>query len=165
MPELSRSTSGDEEILTGRDADELTRLLSTLLRSDPSGHEIQRFVRAARSQPEDRMALVDRARNVVAERKRRSEFLPKPIFGEPGWDILLALYIAEASGPTQSVSSVSNLIDKPLTTTIRWLDYLERERLIVRARHPLDSRVLLLELTDKARQLLDRYLATFPSSI
>ena len=70
---------------------------------------------------------------------------------------------AEVSGPAQSVGSISNLIGKPLTTTIRWIDYLEKERLIARAPHPLDSRMLMLELTEKGRQVLDGYFATLPA--
>ena len=165
MPELGRSSPADDDILTRSEAEELVRLLAALIRSDPSGSEVEKFIRVAGRQPANRMALVDRARSVVAERRRRTRFLAPTIFGEPGWDILLALYTAEVSGPRQSVGSVSNLIEKPLTTAIRWINYLEKERLIVREPHPLDSRMLLLELTDKSRQVLDDYFATLPHEI
>ena len=163
MPELRRSSPADDEILSHSEADELVRLLAALLRNDPSGQELQRFVQVAGSQPSDRLTFVDRARGVVVERRRRTKFLAPTMFGEPGWDILLGLYIAEVSGPAQSVGSISNLIGKPLTTTIRWIDYLEKERLIVRTPHPLDSRMLMLELTEKGRQVLDGYFATLPA--
>ena len=161
MPEVRHSSTGDDnDILTPREANELVRLLSALLRSDPGGSEIDKFMRMAAARPADRTALVDRARASVSERKRRAQFLDRIMFGEPGWDILLALYIAEISGPRISVGGVSALIDKSLTTTIRWIDYLEKQQLIARVRHALDSRVLLLELTEKARQALDGYFHT-----
>jgi len=165
MPELRRSSPDDDDSLTQGEADELVRLLSALLEMDPSGREIEKFIGAAKLQTSDRFTLIERAKASVIERKRRSQFFGRMMFGEPGWDILLALYIAEVSGPNQSVGSVSQLIDKPLSTAIRWIDYLDKARLIARVRHPLDTRVLLLELTDKGRQALDVYFATMPDGI
>jgi DNA-binding MarR family transcriptional regulator len=166
MPGLKLSVPiNNDEVLTQEEAQELARLLALLLQHDPSGRGVQNFIQNSRSQPQGTEChnlahLVEKARLVFNERKRRGEFLTKKMLGEPGWDILLVLYISGFSGPKQTVGSVSERIAKPLTTTIRWVNELEGEGLIVRTRHPLDSRIFLLALTDKGRQVLDDYFTT-----
>ena len=98
-----------------------------------------------------------RALQMLADRRRRHEVFGKSMFGEPAWEILLFLY---ALGPKQTITKLADLAGASKSTTLRWIDYLEKERLIARVHHALDSRVFLLELTEKARQALDRYFGT-----
>ena len=63
------------------------------------------------------------ASNEYACRKRRSELVQLPLFGEPAWDILLWLY-AHGEERKLSLARLAELAGAPLTTTARWLDYL-----------------------------------------
>jgi DNA-binding MarR family transcriptional regulator len=71
---------------------------------------------------------------------------------------LLWLY-ALNSGPRQTVSSLANLINASKSTTLRWVDYLDSQRLIRREPHPTDRRAAFVELTEKGRGALGVYLS------
>lgn len=45
-----------------------------------------------------------------------------------------------------------------LTTGLRWLDFLEDHGLVRREKNPLDSRAVLVSLTETAEQLMDTYI-------
>lgn len=77
------------------------------------------------------------------------------MFGEPGWDILLILY-TEEDARRQTISHLATACS-PMSTGLRWLDYLESQQWICRRPHPTDARVDFVELTDKARNALDSY--------
>jgi DNA-binding MarR family transcriptional regulator len=102
--------------------------------------------------------LVDLARTVLLARRRRNKVFNKSMFGEPAWDMLLILYADMAEGPHHSVSRLSALSGAPPTTALRWLDYLEKERLVVREPNPTDRRSDFVELTDKGQATMERYL-------
>jgi DNA-binding MarR family transcriptional regulator len=98
------------------------------------------------------------AKAIVHRRQRRFEFFPSAMLGEPGWDILLALYTREDQlDPT--VASLAALICAPQTSTTRWLEYLEGQRFIVRESHPTDRRSVIARLTENGRGALERYLS------
>jgi DNA-binding MarR family transcriptional regulator len=80
------------------------------------------------------------------------------MFGEPGWNILLALYVREDElDPT--VASLAAMICAPQTSTTRWLDYLEGQRFVVRETHPTDRRSVIARLTENGRVALEGYLS------
>jgi DNA-binding MarR family transcriptional regulator len=56
-------------------------------------------------------------------------------------------------------------IDEPLTSALRWINYLEKERLISREPHPRDRRAVLIAITEKGRQKLDDYFSTLPIAL
>jgi DNA-binding MarR family transcriptional regulator len=146
MPELKSSEpTEDFNPLSPDDARELARLVRLLVERLPS------------EESSDRARLVGRARTVFNERRRRTQFLPRALFSEPGWDILLALYLTDFAGGRQTTGQLVSWIGAPLTTALRWIDSLESHNLISRGRHPKDTRVVFIDLTDKGRQVLDRY--------
>jgi DNA-binding MarR family transcriptional regulator len=98
------------------------------------------------------------ARLIYDNRRTRSELFEEAMFGEPAWDMLLALYVAEGQGRQQTVSRITSWADAPQTTALRWLEYLERENLISREANPLDRRSVFLKMTDKGRATLEDYL-------
>lgn len=73
------------------------------------------------------------------------------------WDMLLALYILDAAGETPSVTRITELSAGPMTTALRALDRFELEGFISRYPHGHDRRLVLLKLTDRGREMLDRY--------
>lgn len=98
------------------------------------------------------------ARRLFLHRRERLKRLNPAMFGEPAWDMLLALYFTEDAGPRQTVGRLIKMSNAPTTSALRWVHYLEKEQLVVREAHPHDRRVMFLDLTSKARELLEDYL-------
>jgi DNA-binding MarR family transcriptional regulator len=99
------------------------------------------------------------AKAIRRARLRRTNYVSKAMLGEPAWDMLLALYVNDRDGPRLSVGRLATLSGAPMTTALRWIDYLAKERLICRHAHPTDRRSEIIELTDRARSALEQYLS------
>jgi DNA-binding MarR family transcriptional regulator len=102
--------------------------------------------------------LVTIARLIFQARANRTRQFKQAIFGEPAWDMLLALY-ASADSTRLPVGQICSLSGSPPTTALRWLDYLEREQFVLRRPHPHDARSAIVELTSKGRSALEEYLS------
>jgi DNA-binding MarR family transcriptional regulator len=105
----------------------------------------------------DREILVERARAVFRNRRRRSKVFGQSMFGEAAWDMLLALYIMERSGPRHRVGDLMKLAGTPTTTANRWLAFLISHGFVAREEHPTDRRTSFAKLTDVARAKMDEY--------
>lgn len=136
-------------VLSDRDLEAASHLLSQLIEGPalPVGP------------PASRDQLMWQAKVIAHRRKRRSEFFPPAMFGEPAWDMLLALYTGKPDRPAPTVTSLAALIGAPPTSTLRWLDYLEGQHFIARETHPTDKRSVVARLTDEARAALEAYLS------
>ena len=110
--------------------------------------------RARASEP-----LLRRAAGILAARRRRARHFGASMFGEPAWEMLLHLYLAESHGTRLNVSRISEASGAPDTTALRWLDYLENRRLVRRDPHPTDARASFVVLTERAHELLGAYLS------
>lgn len=99
------------------------------------------------------------ARSKIKARDLRYRHLPKSMFGEPAWDMLLSLYVTFRSHARQTVSNLCVSSASPATTALRWIDYLERQEFVTRRNNPLDLRVVFIELTAKGRDAVEAYLA------
>lgn len=104
--------------------------------------------------------LIKVAGIVIEARQSRANALPPAIFGEPAWDMLLALFMCPRSGDGERVSNLGLLSGTPSTTALRWVDYLEREGFVTRRSSPVDKRVVLIQLTDQASNAIGAYLAS-----
>lgn len=146
-----------------RDLEDARRLLSLLARID--GKE---FLESSPSDDSQRKSvtlqtLQRRARQILADRRKRHEVFGKAMFGEPAWEMLLLLYVLH-SGPRQTIGRLAELAGASKTTALRWLDYLDAQGLVSRESHPTDKRAAFVELTEKARTALELYLSdTLPS--
>ena len=69
---------------------------------------------------------------------RRKLFGPN-LFGEPGWDILLALYVIDDVKRWMSIAELTAITHVPLTTSLRWLAYLEEQDFVSRLAASRDS--------------------------
>lgn len=78
------------------------------------------------------------------------------LFGEPAWDILLDVFIAQKSRREVQVSSVCLDAGVPSTTILRWLTRLEQEGLIYRASDNVDGRRRYVRLTEAGEALMER---------
>jgi DNA-binding MarR family transcriptional regulator len=108
---------------------------------------------------DDERKSIALAHAMCRARLRRTAYVSRAMLGEPAWDMLLVLYINDFDGPRLSVGRLATLSGAPMTTALRWLDYLAKERLISRQPHPTDRRSELVELTDRARSALNQYLS------
>lgn len=144
---------------TERDIREAARLLGLIL-----SHETKKHHEAARgltiqrpSSAPDRELLLSRAKQHFRDRQLRRQYFSRVIFGEPAWDTLLVLYISEFSGRRLTISRVADWIETPLSTTQRWISYLQKEYLVGREGNPDDKRMAYVGLLDKGRTALDDY--------
>ena len=109
--------------------------------------------------PEEReMLRADAARERYRRGLRRKLFGPH-LFSEPGWDILLALYVIDNVERRLSIAELTAITHVPLTTSLRWLTYLEEQDLVSRSAAPNDQRMVLIELTDDGRRAMESYLS------
>ncbi|NQX94518.1 MAG: winged helix DNA-binding protein [Erythrobacter sp.] len=110
---------------------------------------------------EQRERFAEMARVAYAKRRKRTVIFGDPeLFGEPAWDILLDLYIAQVEGKAVSVSSACIGSASPPTTGLRWLGVLAEQGLLHREHDPQDQRRVLVRLTDKALDAMDDYFAS-----
>ncbi len=94
----------------------------------------------------------------IARRQRDAAAGLAGLFGEPAWDILLDVYIAQKSRREIQVSSVCIEAGVPSTTILRWLTRLELEGLIYRASDTVDGRRRYVRLTPSGEALMARML-------
>ncbi|QUL38372.1 MarR family winged helix-turn-helix transcriptional regulator [Erythrobacter sp. JK5] len=93
------------------------------------------------------LELAKRATLLVRQRQMRETFLPSDLFGEPGWNMLLDLFIQFAGGAKVSGKSLSIAAGCPQTTALRHLARLEEAGLVKREPSRHDARVTLYSLT------------------
>jgi DNA-binding MarR family transcriptional regulator len=116
-----------------------------------------RFREAPRKRP-TQSQLTSMAHNMYQSRRKRRNLFNVDLLGEPGWDMLLALYCLPPRGEVLTVSSLSHAAGVPEATGIRWQRKLLDEGLIKRGPHVRDGRVQLIALSQRGRLLMDRYL-------
>lgn len=99
------------------------------------------------------------AERLYAERRGRDAQFPDGLFGEPAWDLLLAMYIARDKNQAMILCKAYKAAGVSDTTGRRLLDRLEEEGLITRRRAPRSRKMRIVELTDAAVERLTVYLA------
>lgn len=134
--------------LDGSDREALAKLLGQILDADAS----------SRCNGHLEGGRADAAKWLYDQRRRREQFLPGELFGEPAWDILLILYWARHSQRRLSVSSVCASAGAPSTTALRHIEHLCRSGHVVRQPHPTDRRISWLSLSNDADERIGRYL-------
>lgn len=106
--------------------------------------------------------LFDVAVAIQAVRRRRDTLFGRDLFGEPAWDILLDLYVAEHSGRALALSTVGALAGVPQTTAFRWMSQLAERGYIVRRADPNDARRGFIHLSPTGQALLEQLLLDVP---
>jgi DNA-binding MarR family transcriptional regulator len=81
-----------------------------------------------------------------------------PVFSEPGWNILLDLFVCESNGTACSVSDICIGSAAPSTTALRWLSKLDQMKLIVRQNDLADRRRRLVTLSASGRSKMVEHL-------
>lgn len=151
--------------ISSKDAAEIRRLLRLLTPNENTVPGLIKSVRvleqgATRQKHSDARSLMSAARQIYAVRRVRSRYFPEGFFGEPAWDMLLALYATGDDNRRQSVSNLVDLASCPPTTALRHLTSLEQEGMVERTPHPTDGRVYFISLTAKGRGAIEAYLVS-----
>lgn len=140
-------------------ADELlgiaARLFDVVSSTSPAEHNLRHVSQRLCKPGVNNLTL---ARKAYALRRRRAVIFGNPdLFGEPAWDILLDLYIAQADGKIVSVSSACIGSAAPATTGLRWLGVLAEEGLVVRENDADDQRRVMVRLSTAGLAAMNRF--------
>ena len=119
--------------------------------------EVEKLRQSPRRRPTER-ELERLASKLYEARRARDRMFREKLFGEPAWDMLLALYFFPKRGFFLGVMSLGHAADMPPTTGLRWQKVLEARGLIERG--PIDpgTRQQLVRLTALGRATMSRYL-------
>lgn len=98
------------------------------------------------------------ARRLKSGRNQRAQFFKEDLFGEPAWEMMLALYIADGEGYRLKISDVCNESGVPATTALRWMDKLIDIGMARRIPNRLDARSSYIEGTEALRSQMTEYL-------
>jgi len=105
-----------------------------------------------------RRELTQLASKLYEARRGRDRMFEDKLFGEPAWDMLLALYCLPPRGEILTVTSLGYAANVAPSSATRWQKLLLGRDLIKRGPDISDGRQQLVALTDKGRVLMERYL-------
>ncbi len=96
----------------------------------------------------DTETLIDQAaRNLQVWRSLRARYLPSSVLGEPGYDMLIELFVAERESRAVAVKSICHASGVPYSTAWRWLHMLEKDGLVVFTNDTEDHRRVMVRLS------------------
>lgn len=98
---------------------------------------------------DDNVVRIRFLREMLQNRRQRDRLFGKELFGEPAWDILLELYLAELEDRRLLVSKLGQDRGVAMTTALRWVDRLEAEGWLSRIPHPDGGRRVYAVLTPR----------------
>jgi len=105
-----------------------------------------------RSVEERDACAVGVARRIYALAARRERRLGADLFSNPGWLMLLDLFVSESEGRRLSVTALCLGSRKPLATALRYVAVLCDAGLTKRSVDAVDARRSFVSLTDKGRR-------------
>jgi DNA-binding MarR family transcriptional regulator len=141
---------------------QMLNLASEVSQRGGDGHEVRRAV-AELARDSGFWGVL--AEELYRDRRRRASHLPSHLLGEPAWDILLDLYIAEKRNQSVSVTSACIAAAVPLTTALRWLRQLERDGLVERRDDQSDARRRYVRLTESGYERMTAFFADTHSDV
>jgi DNA-binding MarR family transcriptional regulator len=138
--------------------DEIRMQINLRLKLDEVAEEEANQLRASARRMPNGKELCRLACRIYDNRRARDKIINRKLFGEPAWDMLLALYCLPTRGEIMTVTSLSLAACVPQATGIRWQGTLTNEGLIERGPQGVDKRKQFIRLTPAGRTLMDRYL-------
>jgi DNA-binding MarR family transcriptional regulator len=154
----------NEHRLSPADITRLLNLVSSLAEergySAPEAIDlIAELIRPSQGKRKRRPLLGDFAERIRRLRIRRNEMVGAPLFRDPAWDMLLALFSAHERGEEVSVSSLCFASGVPATTALRQVARLEKHGLVVRECDDSDLRREFIRPTARAIDHVSRVAA------
>jgi hypothetical protein len=128
------------------------RPLRSSLPEKPSG-----MIKRAKEESR-RQLLLERALATMEMRQLRHKFFDPAMFGEPAFDMLLALYVTQARPPIVSLRMLSPLVGVSQSSAVRWLKFLVGEGLAFSVGGDGDAGAVHATITGKGRILMGEYL-------
>ena len=125
--------------------------------------EAEQLRLSARSAPTEK-ELRRLAYTIYSNRRLRDRVADRRLFGEPAWDMLLALYCLPPRGEMLTVTTLSYAADCPQSTGLRWQKVLSESGLIERGPDGIDGRRKFIRLTADGKQLMLRVLSRLHST-
>lgn len=98
------------------------------------------------------LAAAKAMRSNFLDREQLLPFLPSC---NPGWRILIELYIADGENKPLSVSDIGHVSGIPIATTLRWLALLTEKDLLVRSPDAKDRRRHWLNISPKGHDAVE----------
>lgn len=102
-----------------------------------------------------RRILLEVARRVIKFGRWRVNLFDRAMLGEPAYDLLLALYVAEEDLGHVTATQLAECADVAQSSAQRWIDYLVGKQLVERSPHRHDKRSSVHRLSAKGRAALD----------
>ena len=127
------------------------------LKRDDGGVAVEKLQLAGDNAP-SQADLCKLACRIYDARREREKMLDRKLFGEPGWDMLLALYCLPTRGERLGVTALSNASAVSLSSALRWQAILIEDGLIERFPDENDGRREFVRLTEMGRHRLEAYL-------
>lgn len=93
------------------------------------------------------------AARIYRARREREGLLPRGLFSEPAWDMLLDLYVND-NGSGIATSSLCIASNVPATTALRWIQTLADRGLIERHTSDMDQRMTLICLSESGWRMM-----------
>jgi DNA-binding MarR family transcriptional regulator len=110
------------------------------------------------SPPGGGLALRAVAERLYSERRKRDEHFPPGLFGEPAWDLLLALFMAREDGRDLTLAQAYAAAKVDPADGPALVDRLTAAGMVLRSRAQSDRRCNAVVLTDHAVERLSDYL-------
>jgi DNA-binding MarR family transcriptional regulator len=137
-------------------ADEVRLQIDLRLRLDEVAADEAQHLRDRPREKPSKGELAHLARRMYDARRQRDRMMKRKLFGEPAWDMLLALY--SMRGQFFAPKGLTHAADVPVTTGQRWQALLTEEGLIERVPPGCEPRRQWIRLTEKGQSMMDAYL-------
>jgi DNA-binding MarR family transcriptional regulator len=152
---LSTDVRGSGEL----DGEDLLVRINFRLRLDEIADVETGHLRLSASRTPVGSQLRSLAYKIYKERRLRDQIVEEKLFGEPAWDMLLALYCLPARGELLTATSLTYAAEVPQATGVRWQRLLLSQGLIERGPDGVDGRKKFVRLTTDGRDLMHRVLS------
>jgi hypothetical protein len=104
-----------------------------------------------------------RASALLAERRRRDTTLPNELFGEPVWDLMLSLFVAQKTGQDVHQTEAIRFARVADTTGLRLMEQLVSAGILVRTRRSGNRKDWSIRLSADCEAKLESFLASAPT--
>jgi DNA-binding MarR family transcriptional regulator len=106
------------------------------------------------------------AQRLLNERRQRDTVMDARFFGEPAWDMLLDLFVAQENRRRPvSVSSLCIASAVPSTTGLRWINSMVKSGMLLRRPDPSDGRRVWIDLAPHVHHQMRALLSSWMKDV